>query len=134
MSSLLNQEEAFLPSTALTVSGGVTPSVTGRWIDIYAESRVSMILVNDGTSTDLDVTYQIGYIKREDAIKGTRTAITPADGGTPAELTAANIPGSHKHGSVLTLAPGVYRFNVANADGVNTATVSLYIIFKQAIS
>lgn len=123
-----------IPSTALTVSGGATPSVTSEAQDVsnadFTSGGIGLILVNSGISTSLTVTYQVGYkIPMQDAsivwVGGTTfTAISA--------LTTVNVPGDAKYGLVTEIKnPCVYvRFKVANADAAKTATVRL-IMMKQ---
>jgi len=116
--------------TVLTVAGGATPAVTGSAFSIEnIVSPVSLILVNDGTSTSLSVTYQIGFVNSGDeGVAPTVTWVTPADGGAVADLTAANIAGSYKHASISLAVAKYYRFIVTNNDatGGHTATVCLF--------
>lgn len=128
----MSQVEAFLPGTALSVSGGATPSVTGQPIDLsYSDGNISLFLENSGASTSLTVTYQFGYIKRENEKLGTITWITPEGGGAIVNLTTVNIAGTNKH-EAITVDPTKYiRFICANADGGNTAAVSLYATYQE---
>ena len=127
------QSEAFAPNTALTVSGGATPAVTGQWIDVGQSSgNISLVLENSLTSQDLSVTYQLGYIKRADEKVGTVTPITPADGGIVTDLTNANIPAGAQHGTISVATGMKYRFTVTNNDAVGgrTAGVTLYVLYQ----
>ena len=127
------QAEGFAPLTDLTVSGGLTPSVTGLAIDLSkCDGNLSLILVNGGASTSLTVTYEFGYILRANAMSKTVTWITPEGGGTIANLTTVNIAAADIH-EAITVDPITHiRFICANADAINTATVSLYVIFQNS--
>jgi hypothetical protein len=126
------QVEAFAPLTALTVSGGATPSVTGQWIDLgRSDGNISLFLINAGASTSLTVTYQFGFITRANEKLGTVTAISPEGGGTITNLTTVDINASQKH-EAISVDPTMYiRFNCTNVSAIATATVSLYVAFQE---
>lgn len=129
------QAELITPDTALTISGGATPAVTGGYLLVSdMVSPMSLFLVNDGASTDLTVTYQIGFIDSGDCpTTPTITWVTPADGGTVTDLTNVNIATSKKHASISLACAKYYRFIVTNADAGNIATVCLYGVLQTYI-
>jgi hypothetical protein len=131
MATRMSQVEAFLPVTALTVSGGATPSVTGQ-IDISrTDGNFSLFLINSGASTSLTVTYKLGYITKANYTKGTYTYITPEGGGTIVNLTALNIAAGSKHEAISVDPAQKLQFTCTNNDAMNTATVSLYVAFQE---
>jgi hypothetical protein len=129
----MNQVEGFAPLTALTASGGATPSVTGQAVDIgKSDGNISLFLINAGDSTSLTVTYQFGYITRANEKTRTITWITPEGGGGIVNLTTVDIHGSSKH-EAISVDPTMYiRFICTNNDAVNAATMSLYVVFQES--
>ena len=126
------QQMDFVKTTVLTASGGATPAVTGpaqKFTEV--ESDFSAVLVNAGLSTDLTVTYQMGYLGdgvSEDAALHDETLITwltPQSGGTIARMTNANIPGDDIHADLSLSVGKYYRFTITNNDAVRAATVRL---------
>ena len=123
----IQQWEA-VKTTALTASGGATPSVTGELcVFTQVDSNFSLFLENSGSSTSLSVTYQIGYMAdgvSEDNVMRDNDLIswlTPADGGAVADMTTVDCSGSAIHAS-LTIAVGKwYRFIITNNDAGNSA-------------
>ena len=130
----MSQVEAFAPLTALTVSGGATPAVTGQWIDLgRSDGNISLFLQNAGTSQSLTVTYQFGYITRANEKDRVITAETPEGGGGIVNLTTVNIATGSIH-EAITVDPTMHiRFICTNADAVGgrTATVSLYVVYQE---
>ena len=124
------QDDAIIPDSDLTVSGGATPAVTGRVVHVGdVVSPFSLFLKNEGNSTSLTVTYQIGFV--DEADKGsdpTITWVTPADGGAIDDFAAVDINNNQKHASINLAVSEYYRFIVTNNDGGNTAKVSLYLV------
>jgi len=132
----ISQRDLIPSDTVLTKSSGATPSVTGPAIKMGSVvSPLGLFLVNEGDSTSLSVTYQVGYIDK--ASLGHEVSdpdvswLTPADGGAVTDMTTVDINSSAKHASLAGLSCcKFYRFIVTNADTVNGATVSLYGHFQ----
>lgn len=123
---------AFKPATALTVSGGLTPSVTGKWIECgSAGGDFSLILENSGVSISLTVTYELGYMKDINVPAETITAITPTVGGAIADLTAVDVTITAKHASISTATTKWIRFNCANNAAAQTAVTTLYVVYQE---
>lgn len=90
-----------------------------------AAGPVSLILYGTN-STDVDVTYQIGYTR----IGNTATTwITPADGGVVDDLTTVSFSNTASHHGSFNLPSGdEFRFIITNNDTGNAATgVELYL-------
>lgn len=129
MSQRTEQRDLIAPDTALTISGGTTPSVTGPAINVSdITSPISLFLVNDLTSDDLTVTYEIGFVDEgdEDKAMPTITWVTPADGGAVSDMTAKDCNASECHASISVAVAKYYRFIVTNNSAGKTAQVSLF--------
>jgi len=122
------QVEVFAPRTELEAGG----FVVSDWLDIsYTDGQISLVLENAGSSTDLTVTYELGYIKSEDEDTGTITPIPPEDGGVVPGLSNVNIPAGSKHASTSVPPARYYRFTCTNNDVANSALIALYAFFQK---
>jgi hypothetical protein len=129
---VLATRHAIDSGSSLTISGGETPSITGNSIYLSdSTGNISVFLKNTGDSTDLSVTYEVGYIAPNDDEK-TEIFLTPEDGGLVSTLQNADttiVPAKDNftiHASE-SLAVGNYKFTVTNNDSVDTAIVTLII-------
>lgn len=121
------QDELVPVDSVLTVSGGATPAVVGDTKNFSnMTSPLSLFLKNEGDSTDLSVTYEVGFVDEADKVAGTITWVTPADGGVVTGMTNKDIHGSQCHASVSLACGKYYRFTAINNDAVNAAQVTMY--------
>jgi len=90
----------------------------------YSDGNMSLFIKNDGDSTDITVTYQIG-VKYPGTINTTIDWYTPDDGGDIPDLTNVDINNSKKHVDLHYLAKArYYKFTITNNDGVNSAIIT----------
>lgn len=113
-----------IDESAVTVSGGATPTATGILNGKHLAGPISLFLLGSA-STDVTVTYEIGEKKPDET---SYTYVTPADGGAITDLTNSDLSGGDWiHGSMSLPVGKKFKFTITNNDAVNADTVSLKI-------
>jgi hypothetical protein len=111
--SFLLPEENLLTASALTVSGGATPSVTSSARQVSKISKLQVFVANAGASTLVTVTIK-GKPSENSTMEETLAVFTLGASGTA----------SAKAGRYIEQLPSYIWAVATNADAVNAATIT----------